>query len=58
MNRATLSPDGHTVAFTSPAGGVFQVFVMLSSGGDALEITSDEGDKQVESFSTDGAEIY
>jgi len=29
MNRAALSPDGHTVAFTSPAGGVFQVFVML-----------------------------
>jgi serine/threonine protein kinase len=58
MNRAMLSPDGHTVAFTSPAGGVFQVFVMLSSGGDPLEITSDEGDKLVESFSTDGGEIY
>jgi serine/threonine protein kinase len=58
MNRATLSPDGHTVAFTSPAGGVFQVFVMLSSGGDPLEITSDEGDKRVDSFSPDGAEIY
>jgi Protein kinase domain len=40
MNRAALSPDGHTVAFTSPAGGVFQVFVMLSSGGDPLELTS------------------
>ena len=58
MDRATLSPDGHTVAFTSPAAGVFQVFVMLSSGGDPLQITSDEGDKQVASFSTDGAEIY
>ena len=58
MNRAALSPDGHTVAFTSPAGGVFQVFVMLSSGGDPLQLTSDEGDKQVDSFSPDGAEIY
>jgi len=58
MDFATLSPDGHTVAFTSPAGGVFQVFVMLSSGGDPLELTSDEGDKRVDSFSSDGAEIY
>ena len=58
MNRATLSPDGHTVAFTSPAGGVFQVFVMLSSGGNPLQLTSDEGDKEVDSFSPDGAEIY
>jgi Tol biopolymer transport system component len=58
MDFATLSPDGHTVAFSSPAGGVFQVFVMLSSGGDPLQLTSDEGDKRVDSFSTDGAEIY
>jgi len=58
MDRASLSPDGHTVAFTSPAGGVFQVFVMLSSGGDPLELTSDEGDKLVDSFSPDGSEIY
>jgi serine/threonine protein kinase len=58
MNRARLSPDGHTVAFSSPAGGVFQVFVMLSSGGDPLQLTSDEGDKEVDSFSSDGGEIY
>src|SRR6201997_1668437 len=31
MDNARLSPDGHTVAFTSPAGGVAQVFVMLTS---------------------------
>ncbi len=58
MEGAKLSPDGHTVAFASPAGGVFQVFVMLASGGDPLQLTSDEGDKLVDSFSPDGAEIY
>ena len=58
MQGANLSPDGHTIAFASPAGGVFQVFVMLASGGDPLQLTSDEGDKVVDSFSPDGAEIY
>src|SRR5450631_1254278 len=33
MNDAVLSPDGHTVAFTSPVGATPQVFVMLVSGG-------------------------
>jgi DNA-binding winged helix-turn-helix (wHTH) protein len=32
MNRARLSPDGHAVAFASPAGGINQVFLMLTSG--------------------------
>jgi len=30
MDNARLSPDGHAVAFTSPVGGVAQVFVMLT----------------------------
>jgi serine/threonine protein kinase/Tol biopolymer transport system component len=58
MQGAKLSPDGHAIAFASPAGGVFQVFVMLASGGDPLQLTSDEGDKRVDSFSSDGGEIY
>jgi len=58
MNGAKLSPDGRTVAFTSPADGAFQVFVMLASGGEPLQLTNDDGDKRVESFSTDGSEIY
>ncbi|HXZ13614.1 MAG TPA: protein kinase [Candidatus Sulfotelmatobacter sp.] len=58
MIGARLSPDGRTVAFTAPADGAFQVFVMLTSGGEPLQLTSDEGDKKVESFSTDGSEIY
>ncbi len=58
MVRASLSPDGHTVAFSSPISGVVQVFVMLASGGQPLQLTHDEGDKLVDSFSPDGTEIY
>jgi len=58
MDYAQISPDGHTVAFTSPVGGISQVFVMLTSGGEPLQLTTDEGDKITDSFSQDGAEIY
>jgi len=58
MEGAQLSPDGHTVAFSSPVGGIEQVFVMLSSGGEPLQLTNDGGDKILSSFSTDGTEIY
>jgi serine/threonine protein kinase/Tol biopolymer transport system component len=58
MNFARLSPDGHTVAFASPVDGVDQVFVMLTSGGEPLQLTKDEGAKYVYSFSADGTEIY
>jgi Tol biopolymer transport system component len=55
---AKLSPDGRTVAFGSPVGGVSQVFVMLASGGEPLQLIRDEGDKYVDGFSLDGNEIY
>ena len=58
MDGAKLSPDGHTVAFSSPVTGVSQVFVMLTSGGEPLQLTNDEADKIVANFSTDGTEIY
>ena len=58
MNGARLSPDGHAVAFTSPVGGIAQVFLMLTSGGEPLQLTNDEGDKDVDNFSPDGKEIY
>ena len=58
MDGAKLSPDGRTVAFSSPVEGIGQVFVMLSSGGEPLQLTQDEGDKRVASFSPDGAGIY
>ena len=58
MNGAVLSPDGRTVAFTSPTGGFDQVFLMLTSGGAALQLTNDSSDKAVDSFSPDGAQIY
>ena len=58
MDRARLSPDGRTVAFSSPVNGIMQVFVMLASGGEPLQLTNDEDDKFVSNFSTDGTEIY
>jgi Tol biopolymer transport system component len=58
MAAARLSPDGHTVAFSSPVNGIRQVFVMLTSGGEPLQLTNDEGDKLVRSFSNDGTQIY
>ena len=58
MNLARLSPDGHSVAFTSPAGGIDQVFLMLTSGGEPLQLTNDEGDKGMPNFSSDGKEVY
>jgi eukaryotic-like serine/threonine-protein kinase len=54
MNGARLSPDGHNVAFVSPVGGIAQVFLMLTSGGEPLQLTRDEGDKIVNTFSPDG----
>ncbi len=53
-----ISPDGNAIAFSSFAGSVRQVFVMLTSGGAPLQLTSDEGEKRVFSFSADGREVY
>jgi serine/threonine protein kinase/Tol biopolymer transport system component len=58
IDFARLSPDGHTVAFSSPINGVDQVFVILTSGGQPLQLTSDNGAKIVDGFSPDGAQIY
>jgi serine/threonine protein kinase/Tol biopolymer transport system component len=58
IDFARLSPDGHTVAFGSPINGVDQVFVILTSGGQPLQLTSDNGAKIVDGFSPDGAQIY
>jgi DNA-binding winged helix-turn-helix (wHTH) protein/Tol biopolymer transport system component len=58
MDTARLSPDGHAVAFVSPIGGIAQVFLMLTSGGEPLQLTNDEGDKFVDNFSPDGKEVY
>jgi Tol biopolymer transport system component/predicted Ser/Thr protein kinase len=58
MDRARISPDGHAVAFSSPVNGIEQVFLMLATGGEALQLTSDDGDKFVTNFSANGTEIY
>jgi serine/threonine protein kinase len=58
MDNPAISPDGRTIAFTSPVEGFDQIFVMLTSGGDPLQLTKDEGNKTVLNFSSDGTEIY
>jgi serine/threonine protein kinase len=58
ISRALLSPDGHTLAFTSYVQGYEQIFVMLTSGGDPLQLTNDEGSKVLDDFSPDGTQIY
>src|SRR6202522_345305 len=58
MNGAILSPDGHTVAFASPADGVDQVFIMLATGGEPLQLTNDPVTKVVNAFSPDSTQIY
>jgi Tol biopolymer transport system component/DNA-binding winged helix-turn-helix (wHTH) protein len=58
MDNPRLSPDGHAVAFDAPVAGVSQVFLMLTSGGEPLQLTNDQGDKYMDSFSPDGKEVY
>ena len=58
MVYVAISPDGRTIAFASPVDGYDQVFVMLTSGGEPLQLTKDEGNKAVRGFSSDGTEIY
>jgi len=58
MGSPALSPDGRTMAFTSPVDGYDQVFVMLTSGGEPLQLTKGENNKDVRGFSSDGTEIY
>lgn len=58
MNGPVLSPDGRTVAFTSPIAGSEQVFVMLVSGGDPLQLTHEPGDKFMDGFSSESTQIY
>ena len=57
MQSPILSPDGRTIAFTSPVDGYDQLFVMLTSGGQPLQLTKDEGNKTPLAFSVDGTEI-
>jgi serine/threonine protein kinase/Tol biopolymer transport system component len=56
--EATISPDGHSIAFSAPVNNILQVFVMLTAGGEPLQLTNDETDKLVSSFSSNGTKIY
>ncbi len=57
IGNPILSPDGRTIAFTSSVNGYDQLFVMLTSGGQPLQLTKDEGNKRPLAFSGDGNEI-
>lgn len=58
MSNAVISPDGRTIAFSSVVDAVQQIFVMLTSGSEPLQLTRDEGGKIVCAFSPDSKEIY
>jgi serine/threonine protein kinase/Tol biopolymer transport system component len=58
MKGARLSPDGRDLAFVSPVAGINQAFLMLTSGGQTLQLTNDGGDKFIDNFSPDGKEVY
>lgn len=54
---AVLSPNGTAIAFSSPVDGIMQVFILLTTGGEPLQLTKDADNKIVTSFSIDGSEI-
>ena len=54
MYNARLAPDGHAVVFVSPVDGVGQLELMLTSGGEPLQLTKDAGNKWVDNFSPTG----
>ena len=58
MDNALLSPDGHAVVFQSTVGNFDQIFLMLASGGEPLQLTNDDSNKILDSFSRDGSEIF
>lgn len=55
---AALSPKGNAIAFTSPVDGIQQIFLLLTEGGEPLQLTKDAFNKRVSGFSRDGSEIY
>jgi Tol biopolymer transport system component len=53
-----VSPDGRSIAFVAPAkDGYYQIFVVPSTGGAPLQVTSDSTHKTQPSFSPDGKTI-
>ncbi|MBI3050336.1 MAG: PD40 domain-containing protein [Acidobacteria bacterium] len=52
-----LSPDGRSVAFVASAGGNLQIFVRLTAGGNALQLTRDAADHVYPRWSPDSASI-
>jgi tricorn protease len=54
---ARFSPDGKWVAFSSDRNGHLDVFVMLSAGGTAKQLTTHSADDTVLGWSADGKSV-
>ncbi len=53
-----VSPDGRSIAFVAPArDGFYQIFVVPSTGGTPVRVTSDPTHKTQPAFSPDGKTI-
>ena len=57
-NNPIWSPDGKQIAFSSDRHGNFDVFVMPSTGGAAVRLTTNSAKEQPMAFSPDGAWVY
>jgi Protein kinase domain/WD40-like Beta Propeller Repeat len=52
-----ISPDGKTVAFTSPVRGRRQIWIRLVAGGAPLQITTDDADHQQPRWTPDSSAL-
>ena len=52
-----ISPDGKTVAFVAPVGGIRQVWVRLLAGGSPLQITTDPVDHDQPRWAPDSSSL-
>jgi eukaryotic-like serine/threonine-protein kinase len=52
-----ISPDGKTVAFTSPVRGRRQIWIRLLAGGAPLQITTDDADHQEPRWTPDSSAL-
>jgi dipeptidyl aminopeptidase/acylaminoacyl peptidase len=52
------SPDGHRIAFDSPQGGDYNIYVIDAEGGIPRRVTSEASDEFTPTWSRDGHWIY
>ena len=57
QSRATWSPDGRFIAYSSDRGGKFDIWVQQVSGGDPVQVTKRPGNNLQPDWSPDGKYI-